>query len=132
MSPKDMSVTSKGTSPARQEHVRSPQNYIRPAVDILETDQSLVLTADMPGVDKEHLDINLEKGVLTLKGEIVAKSPGEPIFREFSVEGTYYRQFELSDTFDAEKTSAEFKNGVLILTLAKSESARPKRIQIRH
>jgi HSP20 family protein len=132
MSPKDMSGTRQGTSPARQEHVRSPQNYIRPAVDILETDQNLVLMADMPGVDKEHLDINLEKGILTLKGEIAATGLGEPISREFSVTGTYYRQFELFDTFDAEQTSAEFKNGVLILTLAKSESAKPKRIEIQH
>lgn len=112
--------------------MRAQHNYIRPAVDIFESEQNLILVADMPGVDKERLDVNFERGILTLKGEINASGRGEPLYREFSLGSSYYRQFELSDDFDTEKTSAEFKNGVLTLTLAKSETAKPKRIEIRH
>jgi HSP20 family molecular chaperone IbpA len=132
MAQKDTFVTRQETVPTSREAVRAQQNYVRPAVDIFETEQNLILVADMPGVDKERLDINLERGVLTLKGEINATAHGEPLFREFSLGGSYYRQFELSDDFDTEKNSAEFKNGVLTLTLAKSEAAKPKRIEIRH
>lgn len=132
MPQKDISVTRQGRSLTGQEHLRPQKNHIRPAVDIFETEQDLVLVADMPGVDKERLDINLERGILTLKGEIEASNHREPLFREFSLGGSYYRQFELSDVFDSNKTSAEFKNGVLTLTLAKSEAAKPRHIEIQH
>lgn len=125
-------VTRQETAPRSREAMRAQHNYIRPAVDIFESEQNLILVADMPGVDKERLDVNFERGILTLKGEINASGRGEPLYREFSLGSSYYRQFELSDDFDTEKTSAEFKNGVLTLTLAKSETAKPKRIEIRH
>lgn len=132
MAQEDTFVTRKESGPASREAVRAQQNYVRPAVDIFETEQNLILVADMPGVEKERLDVNFERGVLTLKGEIKATGRGEPLFREFSLGSSYYRQFELSDDFDTDKTSAEFKNGVLTLTLAKSEAAKPKHIEIRH
>lgn len=132
MPQKDMSVTPRGALPTRHEHVLPQKHTIRPAVDIFETDESLVLVADMPGVDKERLDINLERGILTLKGEVKDSGRGEPLFHEFSLTGSYYRQFELSDIFDSGKTVAEFKNGVLTLTLAKSEAVKPRHIEIQH
>lgn len=125
-------ITVRGeTRPAGREEVRAPENYIRPAVDIFETEENLTLVADMPGVNKERLDVNMERGVLTIKGRIAAEPRGEPLFREFSL-ADYYRQFELPNEIDSEKTEAEFKNGVLTLTMPKSEAARPKRIEIRH
>lgn len=132
MAQEDTLVTRQEKVPASREAMRAQHNYVRPAVDIFETEQNLILVADMPGVDKERLDINFERGVLTLKGEIDATGRGEPLYREFSLGSSYYRQFELSDDFDTEKTSAEFKKGVLTLTLAKSEAAKPKRIEIKH
>lgn len=125
-------ITVRGESrPAGREEVRAPENYIRPAVDIFETEENLTLVADMPGVNKERLDVNMERGVLTIQGRIAAELRGEPLFREFSL-ADYYRQFELPNEIDSEKTEAEFKNGVLTLTMPKSEAAKPKRIEIRH
>jgi HSP20 family molecular chaperone IbpA len=85
----------------------------------------------MPGVEKEGLDINLEKGVLTLNGEVKTSRKGNSIFSEFS-SANYYRQFKVSEHLDTEQTSAEFKNGVLTLTMPKAEAAKPKKIQIQH
>lgn len=132
MHKKNIPVTRQSTPPTGTEESRARKNHIRPAVDIFETEQSLTLVADMPGVDKERLDVSLEGGILTLRGEIEAKEQGKPRSREFSLGDSYYRQFELPDDFDSEKTSAEFKNGVLTLTLVKTEAAKPKHIEIKH
>jgi HSP20 family molecular chaperone IbpA len=130
MAEKEIAVR-KETTPASREETRQPESFSRPAVDIFESEESLTLMADLPGVDKEHLDVNLERGVLTIRGTMGAGRSGESILREYSP-ANYYRQFQLPDEFDTEKTSAEFKNGVLTLILPKSEAARPKRIEIRH
>ena len=93
--------------------------------------ESLTLIADLPGVDKGGLDINMEKGVLTISGSVQLKDRGRPLLREFS-SANYYRQFKLSDQFDADKSYAELRDGVLILRIPKAEAAKPKRIEIRH
>jgi HSP20 family molecular chaperone IbpA len=85
----------------------------------------------MPGVDKEGLDINLEKGVLTINGKVDLEERGNQILREFSP-ANYYRQFKLAEHIDADKSQAELKNGVLTLTIPKAESAKPRKIEIRH
>ncbi len=130
MAERDISVR-KETTPAGREEMRAAESFLRPAVDIFETEENLTLVADMPGVDKEHLEINLERGLLTLKGSVERTGRGEGLFREFSL-ASYYRQFQLPDVVDTEKTSAEFKNGVLTLTMPKSAAAKPRRIEIRH
>ncbi|WP_305046762.1 Hsp20/alpha crystallin family protein [Geoalkalibacter sp.] len=123
-------VTRQDTSLAR-EGVRVPDTYVRPAVDIYETEENLTLVADLPGVAKEDLDINLERGILTIRGGVKGGAPGKALFREFTL-GEYFRQFQLPDEIDADKTSAELKKGVLTLTLAKSAAAKPRRIEIKH
>lgn len=128
MAEKNITVSSEN-EPAVKEEFRAPEKYIRPAVDIFEKEGNLILMADMPGVDKDRLDINLDRGVLTIQGRTSVESRGEPLFREFSL-ADYYRQFELPDDIDAEKTEAGFKNGVLTLTMAQSEAAKPRRIEI--
>lgn len=130
MAEKDISVR-KENVPTGREEMRAAESYIRPAVDIFETDENLTLVADMPGVEKEHLDIDLDKGILTLRGTVKQAGRGDALFREFSL-ASYYRQFQLPNMVDTEKTSAEFKNGVLTLTMSKSETAKPRRIEIRH
>jgi HSP20 family protein len=120
----------KETAPAEREEMRAPESFIRPAVDIFETEENLTLVADLPGVEKDQLDINLERGLLTLKGTVKRTGKGKSVFREFSL-ADYYRQFRLPDEIDAGKISAEFKNGVLTLTLPKPEAAKPRRIEIR-
>jgi len=129
MAEKNMTIH-KDTVPTGREELWANKNYLRPSVDIFETEEALTLVADMPGVDREHLDINLEKGILTLKGTAEPTGKGEKIFREFSLAG-YYRQFQLSDLVDSAKTTAELKNGVLTLTMPKAEAAKPRRIEIR-
>jgi len=117
--------------PAQREETRSTGRNLIPTVDIFESEEALTLVADMPGVDKDGLDINLEKGVLTIKGNVNLEDRGNPLMREFSYAG-YYRQFKLSEHIDAEKTNAQLTNGVLTLNIPKAESAKPKRIEIRH
>ena len=119
------------SSPAVREEMRSQSRYLTPAVDIFETNENLVLIADMPGVEKGSLEINLEKGILTLKGEIKLARKGQLLFHEFSADN-YYRQFKLSEEIDMDKASAELENGILTLSMPKSEAAKPKRIEIRH
>ena len=119
------------TAPTRQEETRTVGRVLTPAVDIFESDETLTLMADMPGVAKEGLDINLEKGVLTINGEVNLENRGKAVLREFSP-ANYYRQFKLSEHIDAEKSTAELKNGVLTLQIPKAESAKPKKIAIRH
>jgi HSP20 family molecular chaperone IbpA len=103
-------------TPVSREETRSAGRILMPAVDIFESDATLTLVADMPGVAKEDLDINLDKG--------------QAVVREFAG-ASYHRQFKISEQIDAEKTSAELANGVLTLTLPKAESAKPKKIEIR-
>lgn len=119
------------TSPAQSEETRTLGRVWTPAVDIFESDETITLVADMPGVVKEGLDISLEKGVLTLNGEVSYQSHGKSLLREFSA-ANYYRQFRISEHIDAEKAKADLKNGVLTLEIPKAESAKPKKITIKH
>lgn len=93
-----------------------------PEVDIYETDEALVVMADMPGVDEKDLQVEIANGVLTLEGGFQAGEGGQ-------VE--YYRQFKLSDRIAAETGEAELKDGVLILRLPKSEAEKPTRIAVK-
>ena len=130
MTAQDM-VKRQETTPAKHEDTRSFARVMSPAVDIFESDDTLTLVADMPGVDKSGLDINLEKGILTLNGEVGIERRGKALMSEFT-STNYYRQFKLSEHIDADKATAELKNGVLTLAIPKAESAKPKKIAIRH
>lgn len=112
-----------------REETRNMENYIRPAVDIFETEEGLTLMADLPGVAKEGLDVGIEKGILTIKGSVSGETTGNTLYREFAL-ANFYRQFQLPDEIDPEKTRAELKNGVLVLALPKAEAAKPRRIEI--
>lgn len=126
MGQKDISVRSGHQVKGREQ---THDLFIRPVVDIFETDEGLSLMADLPGVAKEDLHIDIEQGLLTIQAKGKSYIKGEPIQREF-LPGNFYRQFQLSDIFDAEKIRAEMKNGVLTLNLPKSEAAKPRHIEI--
>ncbi len=111
------------------EHEHTQESIIRPAVDIFESKQGLTLVADIPGVAKEDLSIDIDKGFLTIKGRAKSKLTGEQVRQEF-LPGNYYRQFHLPDEIDASKISADMDNGVLTLHLPKTEAAKPRRIEI--
>lgn len=102
-----------------------------PAVDIYESQEGMTLVADMPGVDKDGLAIDLDSNTLTIRGTI--KSIGEEtknvLHREYD-EGDYFRQFTVSDVIDQERISANLKDGVLTLFLPKVKPAQPRRIEV--
>lgn len=111
-----------------REATRKNDQYINPAVDIFESADGLTLIADMPGLDEKSLDINIENGVLTIKGEASA-GDGDFHHQEFAMAG-YWRQFLLSDSFDVEKAKASIKHGVVTLEMPKAEAAKPRRIEV--
>lgn len=108
---------------------REESRTLTPPVDIFEVDDSLAVVVDLPGVDKQHIDINVDNNILTIKGTVEKMEQGEPLYREFQLRD-FYRQFELSEEIDQEKIHAEMKNGVLTLRLPKMERAKPKRINV--
>ncbi|HOB62832.1 MAG TPA: Hsp20/alpha crystallin family protein [Candidatus Competibacteraceae bacterium] len=103
-----------------------------PAVDIKEEVNQFVIHADLPGVEAKDIDITLEHGVLTLKGQrtVEKKDETENYRRVERVRGTFLRRFSLPEAVDAEKVSAKCKDGVLEVIVPKRESAQPRRIAI--
>ena len=112
-----------------REETRSNERYIRPAVNIIEDEEGLVLTADIPGASKESLDVNVEKGILTISAPAQHTVPGTSAYREFEL-ANYYRQFSIPESLDHEKTHADYVNGILTLRIPKAEVAKPKRVSI--
>jgi HSP20 family protein len=103
-----------------------------PAVDIKEEPERYVLWADLPGVSPDAIDIMMENGILTLKGERAtdAKTNREGLKRVERVFGTFYRRFSLPDTADAEGISARCSNGVLEISIPKKAAVQPKKIVV--
>lgn len=112
-----------------REETRAQNNYLSPAVDIYETDDGMVVVADLPGVDKSGLEINVEQGVLTLEAHAGAEVVADEVSREFALR-SFYRQFRLPDSIDASASSAVLKNGVLTLKLPRAAAAKPRRIEV--
>lgn len=107
-------------------------SHWRPAVDIKEETDRYVIHADLPGVEAKNIDITLENGVLTLKGERTSEKTEdkEGYKRVERVRGTFYRSFSLPDTADAAKVEAKSRDGVLEIVLPKLEKSQPRRITV--
>lgn len=103
-----------------------------PAVDIFEDENKVVLKADLPDVDQKDIEVKLENGTLTLKGERKFESQEnlKGYHRLERAYGGFVRYFTLPDTVDPEGVKAEHKNGVLTVTLPKKEIAKPRTIQV--
>jgi HSP20 family protein len=104
-----------------------------PPVDIFETENELVLKADIPDVDPKNVGIQLENGTLTLKGERKFEDEqknGKGFHRIERSYGSFVRAFSLPDTVDGDRVKADYKNGVLTITLQKKEVAKPKTISV--
>jgi HSP20 family molecular chaperone IbpA len=125
MTEKDLASAQKSLS---RETTRASDYYVTPAVDILETEDGLTLLADMPGLDDKSLEISVEQGVLTIRGNAPA-GDGEYLRREFAMTG-FWRQFALADSFDADRAEASIAHGVVTLKIPKAEAAKPKRIAV--
>jgi HSP20 family molecular chaperone IbpA len=102
-----------------------------PQVDILELPEGLVLYADLPGVKADGVEVQFERGELTVKARRESsKRPGECLVEEFE-EGDFYRAFLISQDIAADQISAELKNGVLTVRLPRSPAAQARRINVK-
>src|SRR5438270_8484193 len=103
-----------------------------PAVDIYETEQELVVKADLPDVDPKDLDIRVENNILTIRGErkFDKKVNEENYLRVERSFGSFARSFTLANTVNSDAIKADYQNGVLTLTIPKKEEAKPKQIKI--
>ena len=114
----------------RQQDRATRQEYITPEVNIFETGDGYVLEAEMPGVNKDGLEITLDGTEITIVGHRhVEPLNGQPLFRE-SHQADYRRLFELDPAIDTGKIAARVEQGVLTLTLPKSEKVKPRRITV--
>jgi HSP20 family protein len=103
-----------------------------PAVDIREHDAQFVLHADLPGVDPASIEVQMDKGVLSIKGERRAPEPleGQRLSRIERRHGAFERRFALPDSADAEGIVASSRDGVLEIRIPKRAEAAPRRIQV--
>lgn len=104
-----------------------------PSVDIYENKDNIVLEAELPGMKPEDVNISIENNILTISGErkFEKKSDGDNFHRVERGYGSFTRSFTLPPTVSSENVTAEFENGILHLTLAKREEAKPRRIEIK-
>jgi HSP20 family protein len=121
--------------PEKTEYTRErtvPGKYYIPKTDIEETEKSLVVTMDVPGVRKENVNITLENNNLEVDAKI-DHSPYEnlnPVYTEYNV-GHYTRRFTVSNIIDTVEIDANLTDGVLTLTLPKAEKSLPRKIEIK-
>ena len=103
-----------------------------PSVDILEKDGNLILRAELPGISEKQIEIKLEGNILTLKGERKMEKEDDKAnyHRVESFYGSFTRSFRLPDTVDAEKISADYKNGVLTITIPQRPEVKPREIPV--
>ncbi len=105
--------------------------YYVPLTDIIETEKSLVVTMDMPGVKKESINVKLEDNVLEVDGQIDHSPYNDlnPVYTEYNV-GHFTRKFSVSNEIDTGKIDANLSDGVLTLTLPKAPEAQPRHIKV--
>jgi HSP20 family protein len=122
-------LTRNGTSTPAEAPARAVT--VTPRVDILETENEVLVLADLPGVKPDEVDVRFEKGELTIHGRRACCHGGkEAPLREYGA-ANYFRAFELAETIAADRIEAELKNGVLTLHLPKVEAVKPRRIAVK-
>jgi HSP20 family protein len=103
-----------------------------PRVDIKEENERFVIFADIPGVDPKDIEIHMDKGILTIKGErsVEQRSEGERFSRVERAHGVFHRRFALPDSANADGIAASGRNGVLEIVIPKRPEQTPRRIQV--
>jgi HSP20 family molecular chaperone IbpA len=131
MSPQELQVQQKRELEGKQESTVPARAYV-PTADIYETADALRVELEMPGVDKDNVDIHIEQGMLTVEGKLDFSQYQslQPLYTEYNV-GNYARSFRLSTKIDQTKIGAEMKDGVLSLTLPKIADAKPRTIKVK-
>jgi HSP20 family protein len=125
-------MASHPTDPAGPSRLRQPGEMTRtiaPLIDIYETDGAIILVADVPGVRPDGVDVVAERDTLTVRGR-VPRSERPPEHQEYELID-YFQALTLTDDVDATNVSASLKDGVLRVTIPKSPTLRPKKIQVR-
>lgn len=117
------------TNGAGLEQTRTKATFL-PNVDIFETPQEIQLLADIPGAKGEEIDIDFDKGALTIHARVEPRQPeGGFLLREYGV-GDFNRTFQVSEKIDASRITAEYRDGVLTLHLPKVEAAQARKITV--
>ena len=108
-----------------------PSRAFMPIADIFETDKALTVILEMPGVDKENVDVSVENDILTIEGRIDYSKYErlQPVYTEYNI-GHYVRTFQISSKIQQGEISAELKDGVMTLVLPKAEKAKPRKIKV--
>jgi HSP20 family molecular chaperone IbpA len=109
----------------------TPARRYLPVTDIFETQDALKVILEMPGVDKDGVEVRVENDVLTIEGQVdFSKYQGlAPVYTEYNV-GHYARRFELSNKIDQDRITADLRDGVITLVLPKAEKAKPRKIKV--
>ena len=111
--------------------LQPPESYFVPATDVYETADGLTLVAEMPGIRPDGLAVTVEENILVIRGAPGPEvSDGEVLLKEFTA-GEFYRAFQLPADYDTERIEAGLRQGVLTLTLPKSERLKPRRIEVK-
>lgn len=112
------------------EPVQQRQETVTPPVDVYENADELLLVADLPGARSDGIDVQLENGQLTIHAKRSDEATGTPLATEYRTRD-YFRSFSVPQGIDASKIGAQFTAGVLHLHLPKSESLKPRRIDVK-
>lgn len=125
-----LSTIEKKELETEQEHT-APGKHYAPYTDIFELDDALVVVMEIPGVDRNDTNINVEKNILSVEGKIGhSKYDGvKPVYTEYNI-GHYSRSFSLSNEIDQDGITAKIEDGVLTLKLPKTKDVSPKRIEV--
>jgi HSP20 family protein len=126
----ELAVSEKKEVAGREEKT-VPGRYYVPSTDIYETEEALTVIMEMPGVDRNNVNVSLDNNILLIEGRIdLTKYDGtEPVYTEYGI-GNYTRSFALSNKVDRDRITAEVTDGVLTLTLPKVKETQPRRVPI--
>lgn len=104
--------------------------YIAPRVNVVEQPEAVIIEAEVPGVTREHTELEVRDGALHIKAKVNGNGAGGTYRLRERVPATYYRSFQLGDAIDATRVEARLQDGVLTVTLPKSERLKPRQISV--
>ena len=125
MNERTIPVKREESVPATRDETRT----LAPAVDIIEIEDGLRVVADIPGVPKDSVEIQVENDILTIKAVPESGLPGKPVHTEYET-AEYFRHFHLGEEVDVEKLKANVRDGVLTIELPRAEASKPRKIAV--
>ena len=130
MSDQELKVQQKREVEKKQEST-FPTRIFQPVTDIFETEDALTVVLELPGVNKDSVEVGVENDVLTIAGRIdLSNYEGmQPLYTEYTI-GNYARSFQISSKIEQESIKAQMKDGVMTLILPKGQKAKPRRVRV--